>query len=432
MSLGPVSFGGLFSGLNTSAVITAEMTVYQQPLTNLQTQQTALNTQVSDVQTLSSQFLSLQTAADALATPAAFDQAFSVGSTNSSAVTGTVSSGTTAGSLTLSVNQLATASTQISAGTVAATNDVVAAGNLLVGSGGAALGITSFGASSGLALGAHTISVTQASAGASATSATPLAASTTITSANNTLNVTVNGTASVVTIAAGTYSPTQLAQAITQASGGSLTATVSATGMLSLATTQQGSSASLQVTGGSALGNLGLSSGALTYGTDAKVNVDGTVSTITNIAGSGSTQVSLASGTGGTVVANVSGGLSLGAMTTQNISTGDGSLSSVVAAINGANVGLSATALQVGTNQYALEISSNKTGTAAAATLDAQAFSASSLGALQTTTQAQNAVVTVGGAGGYQVTSGSNALTGVLPGVTVNLSQVTRQAAGHS
>src|SRR6202030_3510370 len=107
---------------------------------------------------------------------------------------------------------------------------------------------------------------------------------------------------------------------------------------------------------------------------------------------------------------------------TQNISTGDGSLSSVVAAINGANVGLSATALQVGTNQYALEISSNKTGTAAAATLDAQAFSASSLGALQTTTQAQNAVVTVGGAGGYQVTSGSNALTGVLPGVTVNLS----------
>jgi flagellar hook-associated protein 2 len=295
----------------------------------------------------------------------------------------------------------------------------------MVGSGGAALGITSFGTGTGLALGAHSISVTQASAGASLSATSPLAASTTITSSNNTVNVTVGGTASVLSIATGTYTPTQLAQAITQASNGTLNATVNASGVLSLATTQQGSSASLQITGGTALANLGLAAGSAVAGVDGKINVDGTISTITNIAGSGATQVSLASGTGGTLVANLTGGLSVGSMTAQNVSTGDGSLASVVAAINGANVGLSATTLQVGTNQYALEVNSNKTGTSGAATIDTQAFTGSSLGTLQTTTQAQNAIVSVGGNGGYQVTSSSNKLTGLLPGISVNLSQVT-------
>ncbi|MHB1209906.1 MAG: flagellar filament capping protein FliD [Acidimicrobiales bacterium] len=425
MSLGPVSFGGLFSGLNTSAVIQAEMSIYQQPLTTLQSQQTALNTQISDFQSLNSQFLSLQQTADTLSTPTAFGQAFSVGSSNSLAVSGSISSSAMAGSLTLVVNQLATGSTQISGGSVAATNDVVASGNLLVGSGGASLGISSFGASTGLALGAHSINVTQASAGASASAGTALAASTTITSSNNTIAATINGTASTLTIATGTYTPTQLAQAITQASSGALNATVNANNVLSLSTSQQGSSASLQVTGGTSLSSLGLAAGSLVYGVDGKVSVDGTVSTITNISGSGTTQVSLASGTGGTLVANVTGGLSAGSMSAQNVSTGDGSLASVVAAINGANAGVSATALQVGTNQFALEVSANKTGASGATTIDAQAFTGSSLGALQTTTQAQNAIVSVGGVGGYQVTSNSNTLTGLLPGVSVKLGQVS-------
>ncbi len=425
MTLGPVSFGGLYSGLNTAAVISAEMAVYQQPLTTLQNQQTTLNTQISDFQTLSSQFLSLQQSADALATPSSFAQAYSVSSSNSLALSGTVTGGTTAGSLTLAVNQLASGSTQISAGTVSATNDVVASGNLLVGSGGGALGIASFGASSGLTVGAHSISVQQASAAANVQSSTALAASTTITSSNNTLNLTVNGTATVLTISAGTYTPTQLAQAVTQASSGALNASVNTSGGLSLSTTQQGSSASLQVTGGTSLASLGLSAGTAVYGVDGKISVDGTVSTITNIAGSGTTQVSLASGTGGTLVANLSGGVSVGSMTAQNVSTGDGSLSSVVAAINGANAGVSATALQVGTNQYALEVNSTSTGVAGGTTIDAQAFSGSSLGVLQTTTQAQNAIVSVGGTNGYQVTSNTNTLTGLLPGVSVSLGQVT-------
>jgi flagellar hook-associated protein 2 len=425
MSTTPVSFGGLESGLDTSEIISAEMAIFEQPLDSLKTQQTSLNTQISDYQTINSQLLSLQQAADALADPIAYDQAFSATSSNSSVATGTITSGTSAGAVTLAVDQLATGSTQISSGTVASPVDVVATGNLLVGSGSGPLGITSLASSSGLAVGAHTISVTQASAGAAVSSSTPLATSTVITSANDELDVTVNGTTQSVVLATGTYSSSQLATEIGQASGGTLAGSVNAAGDLTVATSQQGSSASLQVTGGSALSTLGLSSGSTVYGVDGEIDVDGTTTSVSDIAGSGPTSVTLNSGTGGTITAVLSGGLSVGSMTTQNVSVGDGSLSSVVAAINGANAGITATALEVGANEYALEITSQNTGVAASSSLEANAFATSSLGALNTTTAAQDAIVSVGGAGGFEVTSASNAVSGLLPGLTVNVSQVS-------
>jgi flagellar hook-associated protein 2 len=425
MTTTPVSFGGLESGLNTSEIISAEMQVFEQPLDSLQTQQSSLNTQISDYQSINSQLLSLQQAADVLANPVAYDEAFSASSSNSSIATGTIASGSAAGSVTLAVDQLATGSTQISQGTVASTDDVVASGNILVGAGGLALGLDSFTAGSGLSVGAHSISVTQASSGATVAAGTSLAASTTVTGANDQLDVDVNGSPLSVTIASGTYTQAQLAQAITQGSGGTLSASVSSGGQLSIATTQQGSASSLQVTGGSALGTLGLSSGSTVYGTDGQIDVDGTTTTVNDIAGTGTTQVTLDSGDGGTLTASISGGLSVGSMTAQNISVGDGSLSSVVAGINQADTGVTATALQVGTNQYALEVTSNSTGTVGAATVDTQAFSSSSLGALQTTTAAQDAIVSIGGTGGFHVTSQTNTVTGLLPGVSVNLAQVS-------
>jgi len=281
---------------------------------------------------------------------------------------------------------------------VAATDDVVTSGNLLVASGGTALGLGSISGGSGLAAGSHTITVTQSSAGATLTAGSPLAASTTISGANNEIDLNVNGTPSTIDIAAGTYTPAQLAAAITQASGSTINASVSSRGELTLATTQEGSTASLQITGGSALPALGLSTGSAVNGADGVIEVDGTSTTVTDIAGTGTTPIVLASGTGGSIAANLSGGLRQGSITAQNVSVGDGSLSSVVSAINGANAGVTATALQVGTNQFALEVTSKNTGTNGAATLDAQAFSGSSLGVLQTTTAAQNAIVSVGGA----------------------------------
>ena len=421
----PISFSGIESGLNTTAIINALMATYEQPLTNLQSEQSNLNTQASDYQTLNSDLLSLQQAGDALATPTAYEQAFSVASTNSAVATGSVTSGTGTGSITFSVAQLATGSTQISAGTVSATNDVVASGDYLVGSGGAALGIQSFVGASGLTTGSHSISVTQASSGASASGANSLAQSTTIGSTNNTITANIDGTAYTFTIASGTYTTSQLAQAVQQSSGGLLTASVSSSGVMTIATAQQGSSASLQITGGTALTSLGLAAGSTTYGTNGIINVDGTTNTVSNISASGTTQVTLSSGTGGTITADLSGPLNVGNMTAQNVSVGNGSLASVVSAINGANAGVTATALQVGTNSYALEITSNNTGLSGAATIDTQAFTGSSLGTMQTTTAAQNAIVSIGGTGGYQVTSDTNQMTGLMPGVTIQLSEAS-------
>ena len=221
---GPVSFSGLVSGLNTQSIISAEMAVYEQPLTNLQTEQSTINTQIADYQAINTQLLTLQQSADALADPSAFNEAYSAASSDSAVATATVSSGTQTGSLTLAVDQLAVGSTQISAGTVASPDDIVTSGSILVGSGGAALGMTSIAADTGLAAGDHTIAVTQSSSGATVSGTTPLAASTTIDASNDQLDVVVDGSPQTVTLASGTYTPSQLAQAVQAASGGALTA----------------------------------------------------------------------------------------------------------------------------------------------------------------------------------------------------------------
>ena len=49
----------------------------------------------------------------------------------------------------------------------------------------------------------------------------------------------------------------------------------------------------------------------------------------------------------------------------------------------------------------------------------------SGLGSLATTTAGQDAVISLGGSGGYEVRSASNTLTGVMPGVSINLQSVT-------
>src|SRR5207244_2751874 len=131
-----------------------------------------------------------------------------------------------------------------------------------------------------------------------------------------------------------------------------------------------------------------------------------------------------ASGTGGTITATFGGGLRAGTVNATNVSTGDGSLTSVVNAINAAGAGITATAVQVATNAYRLQLASTATGTSNALTVDPSVFSAQ-LGSLSTLTSAADATITIGkgSPNQYSVTSGSNTLTGVLPGVTLTLLQ---------
>jgi flagellar hook-associated protein 2 len=110
------------------------------------------------------------------------------------------------------------------------------------------------------------------------------------------------------------------------------------------------------------------------------------------------------------------------------VSTGDGSLATVVGNINSAGAGVTATAVQVGLNTYRLQLTSNTAGANNGENIDASAFN-DSVGGFLTLTQAADAQVTVGsGPGSYSVTSNTNTLSGLLPGVTVNLKQQSTEA----
>jgi flagellar hook-associated protein 2 len=117
--------------------------------------------------------------------------------------------------------------------------------------------------------------------------------------------------------------------------------------------------------------------------------------------------------------------LSTGSLTATNVSTGNGSLADVVANINSAGTGIIASAVQTGTNQYILQLSSSTTGAAADLSVDPAAFSGSSLGSLRTVSAGADAQIQVGGAGGYTLSSQSDTFAGLLPGLSVTVAAQT-------
>jgi flagellar hook-associated protein 2 len=415
------AISGLSSGIDTTSIINALMAVNAETQTNLQTEQSTNNTKIADYQNLNSQMLALQNAARSLQGVGDWQQ-FLASSSNVGAATATSVAGGSAGSVTFSVENLAQADVVATGQTTASTSTVIASGPILVGSGGYALGLRSVAGDSSLSLGGHTIAVTQASSGASVTGVAPAPPTTIAAGTNDTFTAVVNGQSVSYQLAPGTYTSVQLAAAIATASAGALSASVDpASGGLTVRTANEGSAASLQITGGSALGSLGLSAGASVSGTDGIISVDGTSTTLTNLVPGGS--VSLTSGTGGNVTAVLDGHLAVGSMSAAQVSVGDGSMSSVVAAINAANQGVSASAIRTGTNAYRLQLSSQATGADARISIAGSAFSG--VGSLTSVTQGQDALLHVGGATGYDVTSATNTITGLMPGVNVTVTGTT-------
>lgn len=416
----PITINGLSSGIDTAQIIAELMQVNAQPQQQLQQQLNQASIVLGSYQILSNDVTTLQSVSDTLASSAGW-QAWIPNSTTADA-SATVGNGAVGGSLTFSVDALAQADSLISSGSVSSETSQVTSGPLLVAVGGGALGISTL-ASSNLAVGSHTIAVTQASAGASLTAAGAAATSTTITQGtNDTLTYNLDGVAKSLTIAAGTYSASQLAAAVQSASGGNLTASIGANGDMALSTTAQGSLVSLQVTGGDGASALGFSSvpTSTTYGTNGIVTVDGVSNTLQNFSPGSAVQLNGPSGS--TVSATFTGPLSVGSMTATEVNTGDGSLQSLVQAINSSGAAVSASAVSTGTNQYRLSLQSTSSGAANTVNIATNAFSG--LGSLTTVTAAQNAQITVGtGPGSFVVTNNSNNISGLLPGVTVNLLQ---------
>jgi flagellar hook-associated protein 2 len=420
-SLGaPVTLSGLSSGIDDSQIIAELMEVNQVPQQQLQTQLNSASTMLGSYEKLTSDIATLQSVSDTLESPSGW-QAWIPDSTTEDA-TATVGTGAIGGSLTFSVDALAQADSMISSGNVSSEGTQVTTGPLLVAAGGGALGIGTL-ASSNLSVGSHTIAVTQASAGASLSATGAPASSTTITSGtNDTLDYDLDGQSESLSIAAGTYNATQLAAAVQTASNGALTASINSSGDMVLTTAAQGSATSFQVTGGNATTALGFSSTptSTANGTDGIVTVDGVSNDLNNFSPNG--PVTLNGANGSTVTATFTGPLSIGSMTAAEVNTGNGSLSSVVEAINSAGVGLSASAISTGTNQYNLSVQATSPGADNTINIATNAFSG--IGQLTTVTAAADAQITVGnGPGAFTVTNDSNDINGLMPGVTIDLQE---------
>lgn len=106
----------------------------------------------------------------------------------------------------------------------------------------------------------------------------------------------------------------------------------------------------------------------------------------------------------------------------QNIAVGGGSLSEVIAAINAANQGVRAVAVNTGSG-YRLQVNATTTGAASTFTfggLDA------SVGGTVATSVGADATLTIGtGPGAYSVTSTSNTFADVVPGMSITAVSVS-------
>lgn len=110
-----------------------------------------------------------------------------------------------------------------------------------------------------------------------------------------------------------------------------------------------------------------------------------------------------------------------------SISPSEGSLDQIASAINqAANAGVQAAVVQVSPGKYRLQITATATGTAGDFSLTDSAGNAFAGLGLTTVSDAKDAVVHVGPVGGgYDVTSSSNTIEGLMPGVTVQLKKTT-------
>jgi flagellar hook-associated protein 2 len=431
-SSSPLVVNGLISGINTTAVITALLQSYQTPITDLQDQQANLNNQASDYKSLNADMQAVENAAQALSTASSWNL-MTASSSDGTIATASAAAGAQPGTLSFTVGALAQGNVLLAAGGVSsAGTTVTSASSLLAAVGGAALGFSSLSASASLALGAHTIVVNQSSAAASVSGQSALPATTNITAgSNDTVDLSVNGTNYALTIAAGSYSTAGLATAIATAAtaaGAPIAASVSGTGTLSLATTEQGSDASLTATGGDALATLGLATGATGTGSDAVISVDGTSTTLSSITAGEVVGLAAPSGSISATIGsspNAAGALvAAGTANAALVSTGDGSLSDLVQNLNASGLGLTASSITESSGAVRLQVSANSTGLAGSVSLDGSSLAAGPLGSLNTITAAADASVNVGGAGGYTLTSSTNTFNNLMNGTSVSVEKL--------
>ena len=405
-------------GIDVSSIVSGLMGVERLPGDKMKARQADVKLKSDAMGRLRNTLDSLRTAASGLVTKGVNRLASSV--SNSSAVSAAVGATAAPSTTSFTVDQLAAShSLRSSSAVTSASAQVTSSARLAVSNTANRIGVTTASFADAVTAGKYTLEVTQSSVAARRTGAATTA-STVITGSNNSLQVSVNGTARSVTLAAGTYSRSQLATAVQTALGSDVSVSAdAATGALSVATTREGSSASLQITGGSALTSLGLSVDATAVtGTDGKFRI-GTDPEVTVTQTGVGVMYSAAAG-GGNITISAATGLRVGSATVTAVDTGDKSLAAVAAAVNAAGTGVSAGAVKQSDGAWFLQLASSTSGTTGTITVGSNGLD------LTTLTAAQDAKITLGsGATALTVTSSSNTFGDVMPGTSLTVQAVT-------
>ena len=416
------------AGIDADQIVSSLMQIERRPLSQLTTRKNAATTASQAIDRMRSTVDAFRLAAAKLSNVSTFDR-FSASVSAPDVLGASVSASATAGSLTMTVGRLAQAHGLRSTGTVAAASvPVTLAANIAVATGVSKLGIGNVRSGTGLVVGKVDLKVTQASLAPANVGTGALGASTLIDGTNNTITLDVNGVARNATIAAGTYDAAGLTAAVNSALAGTgATAALDSSGALAISTSREGSLATLQITGGNALGTLQLGVDATAQaGTDGKITANGVETTFTSIQAGGTTSLDTDPGVG---VKNLditfSSGLRLGERAVQVVSTGDRSLAGVAAAITGAGAGISAAAVRVGDNAWRMQLTSTTTGQDGRLAIDAGVFSGG-LGGLVESSAAQNAQITIGtGPGAYSVEASGNTFDNLMTGVSLTAKTVS-------
>jgi flagellar hook-associated protein 2 len=401
---------GLGSGIDLQSIVTQLMAAERSPETKMNTLRLASLAAQSAWSDIGTKLSTLQTAAKALDS-VSNAQGATATSSDTTTLAATAAAGAIPGTTTVQVTKLATAQ-QLSTGGLTTPGMLVGTGQAVISSGLGAIGGSGLTVTGATTAGAHTITVTQASSAATLAGTTGPALA--YAPGGDDLTVTLaDGVPHSITL--GTYADNAalLTDLNTQLAGVASVQLVA--GQLHISSRDEGSGASLTISGG-ALAGLGVAAGTAA-GTDGQVSVDGGTPVTVSHVDTGEV-VSLANGVSFTTGTRLrQGTASFDVVRTDATTT----LADLTAALNASGSPVSASLLNTGDGSgspYRLVLTAKGTGTAGAMTIDTTGINVLDPAQLSTVNAAQDAELKVGGA---TITRSSNSVNDLLPGVTLNL-----------
>ena len=435
---GTASISGLISGLKTDDIVSKLMELASAPVRRLQAQKTTLSNKISAWQELNTRILALKTKSSALANPTTF-QSKDLTSSDSTILTGTASSSGQIGTYFIKVNATARTHQLKTQGYADTGTTSIGTGTVTVGAGSAGRTATNLlsgtvesvtlAPDSSLAAGDQTLVID--SVGASATSQMTAAysgadeAAARAQDAGAAGTITINGDALAFSDSAtlGDVVDAINAESATTGVAASITGSVD-DWHVTLTQQTHGSNKQIAYSEDASILNGGPSGDYTIAGTNALAHIgslvfDQGVGDVLQSADGDIIVLNAAATTGTKTNAfEIVGG------TTVTINSTNNTLAGLRDAINASNAGVTATIINDGSSStpYRLILTSGTSGTGGEITFSTSGLSGGTTPTFSTMQAAQDASLTLGeGAGAITVTKGSNTITDLISGVTLNL-----------